>query len=67
MNDLLQLAIKWWYTKKWLATEYNLLSHRWYHIDWEYDTKKEAKENSWRWMMYSRYQAIRNPNYENWK
>jgi hypothetical protein len=62
--DLLQLAIEKWYTKKWLATEYNLLSWKWYHIHWQYDTKSEAKENLGRWMMYSRYDAIRNPNYK---
>lgn len=63
MNDLLQLAIEKWYTKKWLATEYNLLSYRWYYLHWNYDTKKDAKNNLWHWMQYSRYEAIRNPNY----
>ncbi len=62
--ELLELALKKWYTKKWLTTEYNLLSYKWYCIHWQYDTEKEAEDSLWRWMMYYDYRVVKNPNYK---
>lgn len=48
------------YTKKWLAVSYCWCE---YHIIWEYDTQKEAKEHAYWRANYTTYYAIKNPNY----